>query len=268
MLRYWNIMQIEIIVFISKNRFSMESCLSILRLSLDSWCRNMFKSGLKFWFRVSIGLTRKTRQTLIGNFHSWSKKMWIFCKRHQTWVNYILLESIFFIMSTNSRSLPQNKAPFGWDSLANLLIVWKYVPTIQAFSLEIEGTILKKELRWTYWEPSWRRSWDEHIGTKHHHQNWPEDDIWTRVFSFTPPSSNRSTWVVTQLVVVVSPPSKHAQPRRVFWSFDDDDRPRPWGWVKRERKIGREGERKKKKKKNKKKSRGVGHVSSQDWGLF
>ena len=58
--------------------FLMEARLSILRPSLDLWRWNKSENGLKFKFWVSVGLARKTRQSLIGNYHSLPREKWFF----------------------------------------------------------------------------------------------------------------------------------------------------------------------------------------------
>ena len=55
-----------------------ETCLSILRLSLDSWRRNKSSYGLGSWFWVLVGPVRKTRQTYPDIFYNLSQKMWFF----------------------------------------------------------------------------------------------------------------------------------------------------------------------------------------------
>ena len=55
-------------------------------------------------------------------------------------------------MIKNSRSLPQNKALFGSDKLLKFLyFAQKSVPVIWTLSLQIEGTIMTRRLRGTYW---------------------------------------------------------------------------------------------------------------------
>ena len=58
--------------------FSTEARLLILKLSLDWWRWNESGSDLKFWFRILVGLTRKTRQTLIEIFSQFCLKKYDF----------------------------------------------------------------------------------------------------------------------------------------------------------------------------------------------
>ena len=58
----------------------------------------------------------------------------------------------FFATSKNSRSLPQNEAPFGLDSLAKFdVFAQKYMRAIHAHSSGPEGTIVMMRSRGTYW---------------------------------------------------------------------------------------------------------------------
>ena len=96
----------------------------------------------------------QTRQTLTSNFHSLSRKMWLFAND----LNYrkiIFRWKGFFITSMNSGSLPQNKTPFGSDLLVKFLIARKCVPTIQILLSETEDTIFKMKLFWVRWHPVW-----------------------------------------------------------------------------------------------------------------
>ena len=72
--------------------------------------------------------------------------MWLFVNefKHR---QIIYRWKAFFVISINSRLLPQNKAPFGSYQLAKFLFAWKHVPMIQSLSSKNEETIVKKELR-------------------------------------------------------------------------------------------------------------------------
>ena len=60
---------------------------------------------------------------------------------------------IIFITSIDSRPLPQNKAPFGYDLLAKFRhFTRKSVPTIRSLLSQTEGTITMRKSRGTYWD--------------------------------------------------------------------------------------------------------------------
>ena len=60
---------------------------------------------------------------------------------------------VFFTTSINLRSLPQNKTPFGSDSLTKFVIfAQKNVLTIRVFSSRIQGIIVTRRSRETYWD--------------------------------------------------------------------------------------------------------------------
>ena len=84
----------------------------------------MFGSDLKSWFRVPVGLARKTRQTLTINLIDCLKKhdFFVIDFKHR---KIIYRWKVFFITSMNSRSLPQNKALFGSDQLTIFLFYTK-----------------------------------------------------------------------------------------------------------------------------------------------
>ena len=137
----------------------MEAHLSNLIPSLNSWRRNEFESGLGLWFRVLIGLARKTMQKIYLSIHRQSQKTWLFTNdfKHRHIINRW---KSFFSTSMNSRSLPQNEALFGSDSLAKFAtFVQKSMSMIWALSSRTEGTILTKRPCWAWWHQRSPSKW-------------------------------------------------------------------------------------------------------------
>ena len=135
----------------------MEARLPNLRPQLDLWHRNKSVSGFKFWFRVMVDPTHKTRQSQIVNFKNYLEKYYFFANdsKHR---HIIYSWKSFFTTSMNSRSLPQNETLFDSDPLAKFVaFAWKSVLTIQALSSWME-------------EPYWRGNCAEHDGTKDCHK--------------------------------------------------------------------------------------------------
>ena len=127
--------------------------MSILRLLLDSWHQNEFESGLEPWFQVSVDPACKMRQSCDYQFIDRLEKRNFL----QTTSNINILYTIGKkknSTSMNSRSLSQNKAPFGSDPLAKFAIfARKNAPTIRVLSWGKECTILNRKVRRNLMEP-------------------------------------------------------------------------------------------------------------------
>ena len=110
-----------------------------------------------------------TKQWKVFNcqFHKLSRKIWIFAKDFKHW-HIIFHWKVFFTMSMNLRSSPQNKASFVSNKLANLLI--------------LKG----KACRWSEHfhreqrVPMWWGSWGECVGTLIQLWKWPEAAVQCR----------------------------------------------------------------------------------------
>ena len=145
-------------------------------------------------------------------------------------------------MSMYWGSLPRNKAPLRSNLLVKFLIAWKYVPIIRILLSKTKGTILKWELRWTYWdqEPAVKVVGGPCLNVR---KSRPRA-------AFMPPHH----LAATQLAIEVLLSFEHAQLAHVVqWSSGSGDRPKAVTLRKeREGTGGRERGRKKKKRKRKK----------------
>ena len=117
--------------------FSIKTLLSILRLSLDSWQQN--ESETKFNWHFSQFVSKNVTFFTNNIKH---RQIIYRCKT-------------FFVKSTNSGLLPQNKNLFGSDPITKFFIAQKYMPIIWVLLSKMKGTILKGNLWWTVWHLEW-----------------------------------------------------------------------------------------------------------------
>ena len=130
-----------------KTWFSMEAHLQFLRSPLNSWYRNKSRSGLKFWFPISVGLARKMRQSLTGNFHSLSQKMWHFVNNSKYRQIIYHFEDIREPVNI-SRISCCNSLPLGRKMVGNPLPSWENVLKFRWVSLGTKGTSLQSLECW------------------------------------------------------------------------------------------------------------------------
>ena len=78
--------------------------------------------------------------------------MWFFATnfKHR---QIIYCQKAFFVMSMHSRSFPQNKVSFGSNLLASFCFCTKMCVDDSCTFVRMEGTISKRKLRWTSWDP-------------------------------------------------------------------------------------------------------------------
>ena len=134
---YWIFMQIETIVFTSKNTIFNRSWFANSEIVI----RFVVLKRVREWSLILIlspsWLCTQNETNFNYQFHKMPRKMWFFLQMTSNIGKLYTVGKYFCSTSINSRSLTQNTAPFGSDPLAKfVLFAWKCVSLIQHFRRE------------------------------------------------------------------------------------------------------------------------------------
>ena len=146
---YWSFTQTEMIELTSKNvilnRNLFANSKTVIGFMTSKWVWR--------WSRLIPSpcwscMQNKAKIKLAIYRLSWI--MWLF-ENNSKYRHIIYCWKSFFATSMDSRSFPQNKAPFGWNQLSKFChFAQKSVLTIRILSSRTEGTITTKRLCWAF----------------------------------------------------------------------------------------------------------------------
>ena len=119
MSKYWNLKQIETIMLTSKNVIFCGSLFANYETTIGFMASKQVRGWPRILILISGWFCTQNETTLINNCHSSSRKMWL-CANDTKCKHLICFEKYFFLISTTSISLLQNRAPFGWDLIEEL----------------------------------------------------------------------------------------------------------------------------------------------------